>query len=71
MLRLIFAIIALALLPLQPIIGWFIFKAIQAPESIQIVGAGVWVFTAIFQLFIYGSLIVDYWTKRGVSTPFN
>lgn len=71
MLRLIFTIISLALLPLQPIIGWFIFKAVQTPESIQIVGAGVWVFIAIFQLSIYGSLIVDYWTKRGISTPFN
>lgn len=71
MLRLIFAVIGLTLLPLQPIIGWFIFKSIQASEPIQIMGGFVWSLIAIFQLIVYGAIIVDFWKKRGVDTMFN
>lgn len=70
MLRLIFAVIGMTFLPLQPIVGWLIFKAIEAPEGLQVIGIVIWVCTAFFQSIIYGAIIVDFWKKRGIVTMF-
>lgn len=70
MLRLIFAVIGMALLPLQPIVGWLIFKAIEAPEGLQVIGIVIWLCIAFFQLIVYGAIVVDFWKKRGVVTMF-